>query len=151
MMQKYKAKNDRTIHDGFRELGAYADIICANALCNVLNMAMQRILDDHDHTHFGHRLTGDSYGWMVFHDGKEYEDNINRGSYGTGNALELLREAGRERAIRGWSGILLASMEIDFKGRKPLFLEVQYEQDLLNSAADWTDKKLESYFREISR
>ena len=77
--------------------------------------------------------------------------NINRGSYGTGNALELLREAGRERAIRGWSGILLASMEIDFKGRKPLFLEVQYEQDLLNSAADWTDKKLESYFREISR
>lgn len=112
---------------------------------------MQRVLEGHDLTHFGHRITSDSLAWMVFHDGKEYQSNTNIGHHGTGDALNLIREVGSGRASTGWVGILLASMIVDINGRKPLFLEIEFEQDLLNATANWTDKEIFKHFKRISQ
>lgn len=152
-MANHLRRNEKAIKSGFSELTSVKDALIESGLKNVLEAGMKYAIAEHDHSHFAHRISDNSYGWVIVHDGAvvSYSANLSHhGAYGNGGAYDMLMEKAREVASGGWHGILLASMEVDIKNRRePLFLEVEYEMAVLDDVLEITESNLYKFFKAV--
>lgn len=94
---------------------------------------------------------GDSYGWLLMHDGRPVCYEITAGGdlavEAQSNAHAALMAVSREAKQTGWVGIVLAGMH---KDTEPYF-EVDYEEDILRNTFDYSRKKILDSFRTMQR
>ena len=149
-MPNYQQQNDRKIKAAFKRLVITKDIIIERGMKELMQHAMLYALQVHDTHHVFHKITQDSYGWSVVHDGKVVAYGVNGGRHGEGKAYANLMAESRNHS-EGWVGILLAGMVADDDNRKkPMFFEVDYEMGVLNETSSEIESVFKKYFRPIS-
>ncbi len=146
----YARQNRATIRNAFGRLTRGYDVFIESGMSQLLDDAMNYAISIHDHGHFGHRTTEDSYGWVLIHNGEIKQLKVNEGRHGSGNAESQLRSVASEISEKGWIGVVLASMTVS-NGRKPLFFEVSYELGVLNFTADEIADHFNEYFKPLHR
>lgn len=153
-MATQQRHNDLVIHRAFSRLIGQLDAVAEPAMRALLENAMVYALTAHDQRHFGHRVTRDSYGWLLLHNGTAVAHAVNEGRHGEGHAYRALlmesRDAGNVPQT-GWVGILLASMEGETEHGGNLFYVVEYEQDILRETKDSIEENFNKYFKPIVR
>lgn len=143
-------RNNLVINRAFTRLRKSEDVMIKDGMRRILKDAMEYALSQHDHDHFGHRIHDNSYGWAIVHNGKLVELQINGGRHGHGDAEDQLREVAGEVGKPGWVGILLASMLLQFNGRKPIYFEIDYEVGILAATASNVQDWFKTYFKPIA-
>lgn len=142
--------NNRTIDKAFKRLVLNKDKIVEAGMKRLMAYAMDYALSSHDHVHWGHRTTGDSYGWALVHNGSIVALNINAGHHGEGEAERQLRQAVGSVSSSGWVGILLASLRVENDRNSSILFNIDYELDLLNATQDEIRDYFTQYFKPIS-
>lgn len=143
-------RNTAIIHRAFSRLRKSEETTVQNGMRRIMKDAMEYALSQHDHEHFGHRIHDNSYGWALVHDGKLVELQVNGGRHGHGDAEDQLVDASRRIGRRGWVGILLASMLLQFDGRRPIYFEIDYEEGIFAATADNVKEWFKTYFKPIA-
>lgn len=149
MASRYERRNDTTIRKAFRRLQVNKDSVIEDGMRRLLKDATEYAVSVHDHEHFGHRITGNSYGWALVHDGAVKHIQVNSGKHGQGDAEDQLRSVAGRINREGWVGIILASMYMEFGRRKPIYFEVDYEIGVLDFTQDEIADHFAEYFRPI--
>ena len=144
-MAGYERRNRTVIKRAFNRLVGNKDLVMQKGLSQLLDDAMLYALGEHDNRHWLHKSTGDSYGWLVLHDGQHVAHKVNEGRHGQGNAYASLMAVAGQVSPSGWVGILLASME----GETPMYFAVDYEMDILHETVDVTKDNFYQYFKPI--
>lgn len=147
----YKSDNDRKIKAGFKRFGLLKDIIIENGMRRLMNDAMLATLANHDHDHWFHKSTDNSYGWLVLHNGAHVDHRTNTGRHGEGDAYAELMRASESAPKNGWVGILLADMgEVRDHGKQKLYIfHLEYEIDLLNITRADVENQFHTYFKPL--
>ena len=145
----FEARNSAEIKRSFSRLRKSEESVVKNGMRRILNDAMEYAISVHDHHHFGHRTNDNSYGWALVHDGKLVELHINGARHGHGDAEEQLQDVARGIGRKGWVGILLASMVLEFNRRKPIYFEIDYEIGIFAATTDKVEEWFKTYFKPI--
>lgn len=144
-------RNDLIVRNAFKRLEANKETMIESGMVRLLGDAVQYAISIHDHEHFGHRITGDSYGWALVHNGAIKRMQVNGGRHGQGDAEDQLRDVARGVTKEGWVGIILSSMSMAFGNRKPIYFEVDYEMGILDMTQDEIQDHFNDYFKPITR
>lgn len=146
-----KSENDRKIKAGFKRLGILKDTIIENGMRRLMNDAMMVALATHDHDHWFHKSTDNSYGWLVLHDGAHVDHRTNTGRHGEGSAYTELMRASESAPKTGWVGILLADMgEVhDNKKGKYYLFHLDYEINILELTRQDIEEQFDTYFKPL--
>lgn len=147
-MGRLQSNNSRAIREGFKGLVSAKDLAIERGMKDLLQVAMMFALTGHDNVHFGHKITRDSYGWVLLHDGKYVAHNVNEGQHGEGSAYALLMEKSKSVGP-GWVGILLASMEAEIEHTRNVYFVVSYEEDILLSAQEDIKHAFHRFFKPL--
>lgn len=148
-MANYQRSNERKINRGFKRLNETKDIVIERGMRDLLETGMAYALNAHDHSHWLHTSTADSYGWALLHDGKAVAHRVNDGRHGDGRALADLMAVSREVPQTGWVGILLASLEAETDRGGNVYFAVEYEKSILNMTKDDMKKNFNRFFKRI--
>lgn len=146
----YESSNRRVIKKAFEKLKNNKDAIIEDGMSRLLNDAVAYAISIHDIEHFGHRTTGNTYGWALLLDGVIKRIWTNAGRHGQGDAEEQLREVSRMAKQSGWVGIILSSMYLSFGRRKPIYFEVDYELGVIYMTQDEIKDHFTEYFKPIA-
>ena len=138
------SRNNSVIEKGFSRLLSNKDRVIEEGMKALLENAMLYAIGAHDHNHWFHKSTADTYGWILLHDGKGIAHNVNEGRHGEGNALGDLLAVSREVSQKGWVGVLLAYMG------EPMYFVVEYEESILEQTADITRENFGLFFNVIN-
>lgn len=149
-MAGFEQRNERCIQRAFKRLSARKDAIVEDGMSRLLNDAVAYAISIHDYEHFGHRITGNSYGWALLFDGSIKRIWTNEGRHGQGDAEDQLRSVAQGVRKGGWVGIILSSMSMSFGRRKPIYFEVDFEMGVLESTKDEIADYFKDYFRPIA-
>lgn len=141
-------RNGQAIKRGLKWLTDTKDEIAKRGLLNILPDAMAYAHELHDHGHFGHRITGDSYGWAVVHDGKIEALKVNSGNHGEGDAREQLERVASGFS-QGWVGLVLASMNAHRDDGRPIIFSIEYEMQVLDATIDEIKDFFPAYFKRV--
>lgn len=141
----YKEDNAKKIADAFARATVNIDATIKNAMIGLLDWGVTLCLQEHDTVHQKHLEVGDSYGWLLLHNGVEiqrelyYEDPS-----AEGNANEALDRAKGRSSTSGWVGIVLA-------GLKPeTYFNVLYEFIPMRAAIrDLKHEDFSKYFKPM--
>lgn len=134
-------RNSQTITAAFTRFRQTTDERFRIGMERLLGFAVQAALEHHDDRHQNHSLLGDTYGWVLFHDGVEVSRNIV--GHGDGDVTERLGTV--PHWDQGWCGIVMAGMN-------PVgYFDVIYEFVPMRKAiADLKQNGLSSsYFKRI--
>lgn len=134
--------NRKVIRSAFKRLTLSKNDIIRNGMERFLDDAVDYALNAHDERHQHHIEFGDSYGWILFHNGEKVSMNINSGTESKSSVSAKLESLRDSMPKEGWIGVLMATMH-PFK-----YYVVSYEMDILNKTIDWSKKGLMSYFRK---
>lgn len=140
-------RNSSVINRAFSRLRKSEDAMVRDGMRRIMKDAMEYAISQHDHNHFGHRIHENSYGWALVHDGKVEELHINGARHGHGDAEDQLWAVAGEIGRRGWVGILLASMVLEFNGRRPVYFEIDYEVGIFAATTDKVEEWFNTYFK----
>lgn len=146
----FDGRNSAVIKRAFSRLRKSKDAMVQDGMRRIMKDAMEYAISQHDHDHFGHRIHENSYGWALVHDGNLIELQINGARHGHGDAEDQLREVAGGIGRRGWVGILLASMVLEFNGRKPVYFEIDYEVGIFDATTDKVEEWFKTYFKPIA-
>jgi len=146
MATRYEKRNERVIRNAFKRLPASKDRVARKGLEDLLENAMLYALGEHDHRHWLHKSTANSYGWAIVHNGSVVAHKVNEGRHGDGNAYSDMMSVARGVSQSGWIGILLASMH----GDRPMYFAVDYERALLEETADVTKENFGLFFNIVT-
>ena len=136
----------RVVSESLKRLVRNKDVVIEKGLEQMLEDAVLYALRSHDENHRMHIEMGDSYGWVILHDGEAVRHKVTEGKgQPAGNAYASMMRIAREVARPGWIGIVVAGMN----SSKPLYFEVDYEMGILYETIDHTEKKAISYFKPI--
>ena len=149
-MANYQSRNERKINRGFKRLNETKDIVIERGMRDLLEYGMAYALNAHDHTHWLHTSTADSYGWALLHDGKAIAHRVNDGRHGDGRALADLMAVSLEVPQVGWVGILLASMEAETDRGSNVYFAVQYEEHVLHVTRNDVRQNFNKFFKRIN-
>lgn len=145
----YQKQNERTIDRAFRRMVDNKDMVIEKKMIELLQNAVYFALRSHDETHDMHINMGDSYGWVLLHDGKAVRHEITAGGdaevEARSNAYTELMSVSREVPQVGWVGIILAGMHKDV----PPYFEVDYEIGILQETFDHTTNKAMQYVKSL--
>lgn len=146
-----KSDNERKIKAGFQRLGLLKDIAIEDGMKRLMDSAMMLALATHDHDHWFHKSTDNSYGWLVLHDGAHVAHRTNTGRHGEGSAYTELMRASESAPKTGWVGILLADMgEVhDNKKGKYYLFHLDYEINVLNITSEHVERVFTRYFKPL--
>ena len=146
----YQQKNNRTIDRAFSRMLTETDTAIESKMVELLKSAVLYALDAHDETHDMHINMGDSYGWLLLHDGKPVKYEVTTGGdlemEARSNAYTELMAVSREVSQIGWVGIILAGMHKDV----PPYFEVDYEIGILHQTFDHTSDKAMKYVKRLA-
>lgn len=143
-------RNSVVINRAFSRIRRSEETIIKNGMRRILKEAMEYALSQHDHDHFGHRIHENSYGWALVHNGKLVELQINGARHGHGDAKDQLREVAAGIGRKGWVGIVLASMVLEFNGRKPVYFEIDYEVGIFAATTDKVEDWFKTYVKPMA-
>ena len=151
-MSGYYRRNESVIKKAFKRLNNDEVSIIRDGMTSLMDNAMLNALGIHDGTHWFHRSTGDSYGWVVLHDGESVAHKVNEGRHGDGRAYEQLIAASRLVSRTGWVGILLASMRAGDDDPTPrmFFFNLDYELSVLDEVIEDVKRNFLQYFKPIA-
>lgn len=144
-----QSSNARKIKQGFQGIVKARDIVAERGMKELLDVAMMFALNAHDTRHFGHKITRDSYGWVLLHNGVAVAHKVNEGRHGEGSAFAGLMEKSRSVPQVGWVGIILASMTGETEHARNIYFAVEYEQDILRLTQDDIKNNFGRYFKPI--
>ena len=147
---KYDKQNEQAVKRGLEWLTKVRDAVEEQGMVSLLRDSMAYAIDLHGHEHFGHRITGDSYGWALVKNGLIIQMEVNEGNHGNGDATEQLRVVSREVKAKGYVGIVLASMKAFREDGRPIMFEVDFEHGVLGITADEIRDNFSMYFKPIS-
>lgn len=150
-MAGYASRNSKVIQKGFDRLRRNKDSVIEDGMARLLNDAVAFAISRHDHEHFAHRVSANSYGWALLFNGGIRRLWTNGGNHGQGNAEEQLRNVASSVTKDGWVGIILASMSMAYGRRKPFYFEVDYERGIFNLTQDEISDRFNEYFKPIER
>lgn len=143
-MANYRRQNDKTIRRAFAGITAGLSGRIENAMVELLKSAVIYALQNHDDDHQMHILMGDTYGWILLHDGVEVRREVTaHHSSEAFSANLLLSNAIPELPKTGWIGVVMAGMQ------PAKWFAVQYEQDILIDTAKVTRNRALSLFKKI--
>lgn len=115
MASTYERRNERVIKKAFSRWTDGLDGEIERSLVQTMKDGMLYALGAHDDTHRMHTILGDTYGWMVVHNGIEVERGLNEHHVHSNNDAEnahlALDSCLHECPKSGFVGIVLASME----------------------------------------
>lgn len=140
----YESRNDAVINRAFKRLKSNKDRVIEAGMKDLLDNAMLYAIGAHDHDHWFHKSTADTYGWILLHDGRDVAHNVNEGRHGEGNALGDLMAVSRLVSQKGWVGVLLAYMG------EPMYFVVEYEENILAQTANVTKENFKLFFNIVS-
>lgn len=110
---------------------------------NLLEDAVQIALDLHDANHQAHIEIGDTYGWVLIHNGNIEELAVVSTPQNEGRATEQLRKKARWINKKGWVGIVMAGLE------PANYFSVTYESNLLYYTLQDIRQNFYQYFTAI--
>lgn len=99
--------NSQTISAAFARLRQSSEDRFRIGMERLLDFAVQAALEHHDDSHQQHLLLGDTYGWVLFHNGVE----ISRSVVGSGDGDVSSRLTEVSHTTKGWCGIVMAGMQ----------------------------------------
>ena len=141
-----KAKNNRTIDSAFKRFASDKDEIIKSAMYGILEDAVQVALSLHedDGEHEQHLVIGDTYGWLLMHNGHIEEAVVVSTPNNEGDTLEQLREEAAFITERGWVGIVMAGMRAGIT-----YFSMRFENKVLNRTIKITKDNFFEYFKKI--
>lgn len=135
--------NNSVIERAFARLAAVEEKTVGEGLKKTLEEAVKYALAIHDERHRRHIASGDTYGWIMIHDGVAVGMEVNAGSASIGDVTaRLLRMEGRVRRT-GWVGVVMAGMN------PPSFFSLDYEMDVMHDTADMTERTFAERFKPV--
>lgn len=137
-----KAKNSKTIENAFRRLVNSEEEIIMSGMYGLLEDAVKVALDLHDEEHHKHLEIGDTYGWLLMHNGSVKEAVVVSLPQNEGEALDKLREEAAFVTETGWVGIVMAGM-------KPGYFSIRFEREVLAETIEITKDNFFDYFKAI--
>ena len=120
-----KKANAQVIKNAFARLRLTKDEIIRQGMYGLLEDAVQIALELHDENHQAHIEIGDTYGWVLIHNGNIEELAVVSTPQNEGRATEQLRKKARWINKKGWVGIVMAGLE------PANYFSVTYESNLL--------------------
>lgn len=138
-----KQANEKTIQDAFARLVKNKDEIIRAGMYGLLEDAVQTALAAHNEMHQMHIEIGDTYGWMLVHNGKIEEIVVEANSENQGNASEMLRNQLSKLPKKGWVGVVMAGMQ------PASYFSITYELGTLEYARNVTLVNFFQYFKPI--
>lgn len=138
-----KKSNDRTILQAFARLSQNKDEIIRAGMYGILEDAVQTALEAHNDMHQMHIEIGDTYGWMLVHNGRIEEIVVEANSDNRGNASRQLREQLGKLPKKGWVGVVMAGMQ------PASYFSIRYELGTLEYAKNITLVNFFQYFKQI--
>lgn len=135
--------NDKTIERAFARLLAGERASAEAAMTDCLREAVRHALEAHDGRHRRHLESGDTYGWLLVHDGAAVRMEVTSGGEAIGDVTaRLLRMEGRVRRT-GWVGVVMAGMN------PASFFSLDYEMDVMHDTAAMTARTFAQRFRRL--
>lgn len=136
--------NIQVIKAACAELKAMKDEAIRAAMYGLLEDAVQIALDAHDEKHQSHIELGDTYGWMLLHDGKVEDIVVVATNDNRGRATKQLRTKALTMMFKkGWVGVIMAGLE------PASYFSVVYETGMLDFSMQMTKQNFFQYFDEI--
>lgn len=139
-----KEKNNRVIEKAFATLVSNKDTIIRNAMYGLLEDAVKIALELHedDGEHPMHLVVGDTYGWILIHDGAIEEAMVASTQDNEGDALDQLYEEAAFTNVKGWVGIVMAGM-------RPDYFSLRFEEKILYETIQITKDNFFEYFKKV--
>lgn len=135
--------NNSVIEAAFARLAATEERSVREGLRRTLEEAVQYALDIHDERHQRHLASGDTYGWLIVHDGAAVQMEVTSSGEAIGDVTaRLLRMEGRVRRT-GWVGVVMAGMN------PPSFFALDYEMDVMHDTVAMTARTFADNFKAI--
>lgn len=136
-------QNSQTIGNAFARLRRMEEEVIRRGMYALLEDAVQIALDLHDENHQAHIEIGDTYGWVLIHNGKIEELAVVSTPQNEGRATEQLRDiVGKVRGT-GWVGVVMAGLE------PANYFSVTYESNLLYYTFQEIKQDFFKYFTAI--
>ncbi len=141
---KHLKKNSEKIDGAFSRFRAAKDEVIRRGMYKLLEEAVQYALMMHDERHQKHVEMGDTYGWMLVHNGAIEEVAVVAAPGEQGDAADGLKSKASELPKNGWAGIVMAGM------RPSSYFAVSYEEDILSTTAGYLKwNGFNKYFRQL--
>lgn len=135
--------NNSVIEAAFARLAAAEERSVREGLRRTLEEAVRYALDIHDERHQRHLASGDTYGWLIVHDGAAVQMEVRSAGEAIGDVTaRLLRMEGRVRRT-GWVGVVMAGMN------PPSFFALDYEMDVMNDTVAMTARTFAENFKPV--
>lgn len=141
-MATMSQQNAKTISSAFARFRQSTEDRFRMGMELLMDYAVQAALANHDSRHQSHLVMGDTYGWILFHDGVE----VSRKVIGSGDGDVSSRLGSVNRPGVGWCGVLMS-------GFRPMgYFDVAYEFiPLRQTIADLKQNGLSSrFFRRVN-
>lgn len=141
----YKASNKAKIISAFAKSYVNAHMAMQQGLERLLNLGVEYCLKNHDARHQRHLQVGDSYGWLLMHNGEEIKRRIYaEGAEAEGNASSSLDWVKGIMPQDGYVGIILAGVD------PPEYFQVLYEFVPMRQAIkDIKAEDFNRYFKKL--
>lgn len=135
--------NESVIERAFARLASSEEKIVRDGLRRTLDEAVRYALAIHDGRHRRHIESGDTYGWVIIHDGVSVQLAVNARGEAIGDVTaRLLRMEGRVRRT-GWVGVVMAGMN------PPSFFALDYEMDVMHDTVSMTERTFAEKFKPV--
>lgn len=139
-----KKANERIIKNALAQLRATKDEVIRAGMYGLLEDAVQIALEAHDERHQSHIELGDTYGWMLLHNGKIEEISVVATNDNIGKATKKLRHLAIRKAFsKGWVGVVMAGLE------PANYFSVIYEMGMLDYSLQITKQNFNQYFKKL--
>lgn len=136
-------QNSQTIGNAFARLRKNEEEIIRRGMYGLLEDAVQIALDAHDEKHQAHIEIGDTYGWVLIHNGKIEELAVVSTPQNEGRATEQLQNIARKVGSTGWIGVVMAGLE------PANYFSTIYEMGMLDYSLQMTRDNFFEYFQAI--
>lgn len=138
----YRKENKATIKSAFKAFRQSANEQFKMGMRNLLEAAVEYALVNHDERHQSHLKAGDSYGWILYHNGRQVGIHIiSKGSEIKGNTKTEIKDIPVPKD--GWVGVVMAGMVPES------YFAVDYEEQILALTADDIRANYKRYFKPI--
>lgn len=138
-----KKRNEQTIKNAFARFRQAKDEVIRSGMYALLEDAVQVALEAHDEKHQSHIELGDTYGWMLLHNGRIEEIAVVATDNNVGKATDKLRRQASKVSKNGWVGVVMAGME------PASFFTVIYEIGILDYTVQVTKYNFFQYFKAL--
>lgn len=137
-----KGRNSETIKRAFARLAASEETVVKDGMRNMIKRAVEVALEMHDDKHRQHIEVGDTYGWILVHDGTVVDMEVTSTDRNEGKTAEMLKEKAARLPSEGWAGVVMA-------GLTPGYYMVVYEKNILMDTVQVTKDNFGQYFKKI--